>query len=52
MHFILLCILIGAFVMIPQVRQIIGMGIAMVIVGLMVLIGLGLVIWFLVSIFH
>ena len=51
MHFILLCMLIGAVILIPRVRALIGVGISLFMTGFLVLIGLGLAIWLLVSLF-
>jgi hypothetical protein len=44
MHFILLCILIGAIIMIPAVRDFLGQGCLLFIVGFLALVGAGLLI--------
>ena len=40
MHFILLCVLLGAVIMIPQVRNLVGKGLMLFFVGLLAVIAI------------
>jgi hypothetical protein len=52
MHFILLCILVGAIIMIPAVRKFVGKGCLLFVVGFLAIAGVVLLILGVISLSH